>query len=544
MKLKIFLMIFVFCIGFSFAINLNPILDLPNENISISKTIIDSTAYKEFIKIGSIGIDKTINIKNIMNSNAKYVTKDSNFTLDNGIEIKIKDIFFDENVGTEKGAINIFVDLYFNNKKINANVLHFRISSIPEYSDWQNYEVMDFGIGLALPDKKKIETKIINDKLYFKIKFFSPNNMKKINSPLDIYNYCLNHYPEKSCLRYIPYYPRPNEISYENEKIVVIGPDNENTKKYFDNANNCYAILKDELDIDPALPVPIRLLNNITVNVAGATGIQMVSKNLKDENYCDTILLHEMSHYFITPWVINDVFNEGFATYFENKYTPLEETSLLKDNVIFTDNLHLMKNSLYLSLNTSDNYSLFFQYLLKENNEYEYINHFILHTGYATYLEQDPSLPIIYAKMDNNNLKVQFYNYKKINKKLLCINNGYQEKTGWQTENEILYSYFGANSAKGFAYLDNYLITDNYEEMYNTSACFWTEIFDNITIKDLVKEMKKYQKFNSKEFPFFEYLEKNNINVDLLSKKYGFSIKPQKSAYHYIYATKGNVGLY
>jgi hypothetical protein len=497
-----------------------------------------------------------------------YVANGDSVILSNGVKVKIESIKqINNNNEFDKNRMEIFLSFYVKNEKLNLAPVKTIIKAIPLHQGWKGYYWKDYGAEISLPNNN--EDIPVSFSTYpkpsYQIKFVSPNKLGQVNSPLDIYNYCTQSYDATSpnCLKYITYTPSNGEVKLSNTKVSVIGSDPEVVQWYFDQADACYDYIQEKLEIEPKFgPIPIRLVSdaNVAVSTLNAGIFYPYAKFVPNSNskVCGIKpLTHEMTHAFLNPAPLKDVFNEGLASMVEKSLQRVGETTLLEsDKEIGYQWTYLFPGVNTLGIKLSD----------MNNEEVVFVYGFYVAGQGWTYFQEQPSakvnhattilyyqdFPIIEIKEKNipeGKVKVNLYSHQPLFESLKCNGNNYQDYLGWNTEdNTVILADESINPEMIFLPLNEYL-GQNFPyqqyalQFYKTSACLWREIDEQIGTINVLTEMQDYQNYNQETFNLFEVLTDKGMDIEDLENRYGINFDEAGWQAYTSYSI-GNVGEY
>lgn len=509
--------------------------------------------------------------------------------LANGVDLKIRsiaklppesDLVFNDTL--------LFVDFSIQGERLNAAPVPIRLLAMPFVATKQNYAFQGYGATISLPggNGKTPSPYVMNPKTLqprYALNFQSPLPLtealpdpgEKVASGVDLFNYCLAHeqqdQPEEAiylhCLYLVSYTPLAGEMKLANDQISLIGPADQPdvVNDYFKQASICYALIQQQLQIEPLfLPIPIRITNQkkgggVTTSLNGVL-IGVKGKPLGGGTKCaEPVLSHEMVHYFVAPAPLQNIYDEGLATTVEwGIVQPLTVKLLATDFEIskppvlippYDNKLLLQANTLYQEpFDVTDR--AVFQYGNQIQGVFQPIGKpFSVAVGNATAVD-NPNVPIIHLKeavksplpLGAPTTKLDLYASDSLVSGLRCRLNGYQENIGWMTETgTTLYADEKINPILPFAPLSKYN-PKNYLSFYKTAACFWREIDQQSGLGVVMKGLRKYQGFKNTPFPFFDLLSAQGIDIAALKQKFGINADaPNVSAYMPL---SGNLGQY
>jgi hypothetical protein len=535
--------------------------DEPSDNSKSSVNPKDIKSIKDILLVNEYTKPKTFK-----NDGTYFVGNKDIVELSNNIVVKIEDMkITEETDGFSLNGVELYLSFFLKAKKINPVPLRVLMKAVPPNDVWFGYYFEGYGVRISLPTENMdipVKSKYRMLLNTYELSFSSVEELGLVTSTTDLYQYCLNknlgdEKAEIGCLLYSPYDPQGNEVKISNSKVSVIGPNEETVQWYFSQANACYNYLNNNLEIDPLFgPIPIRLLNNLPVNLnSGLTGIYLVSYSFNSEsnpNICsNSILLHEMTHNFLVPAPIQDIFNEGLATVQEYSIAKNNDITMNQSNVLVTqDTITFILGNLGIkykgtTILDGEIKAVIEVGILNTNDWISVEGDKTVGVGKAIRLESNsnflPILKIEEISEDFSSIVVSLYNPATPIVNVNCAENGYYDYFGWETEEGTLQIETSNLILNEFVPLSKYLSEDYpyqtyYKQFYKTSSCFWKEIDEEIGIPLVTKEMQKYQNFKNEPFLFFEFLVDHGMDLDQLSIKYGITFADGgKKPYLYSY---------
>lgn len=501
--------------------------------------------------------------------------------LDNGVSIQIKQVnSFKSPYLQSLNGRQIFANFFIKGKKLNPAPVFIQLVAIPPIATWQGYEFRGYGVSIVLPTGNSIQQAPVSFELKsfqqrYGLTFTSPEKVGTVTSAVDLFNHCLAleapNLPEEvrylHCLYLIPYEPLPSEMKTVGGGISLIGPTDasEAVTAFFQEATACYDFIKEKLKMEPLfLPVPIRLVGGKKMGAAITSpdfGILLpfnpnTSPPVPDGSCQQTMLLHELVHYFVAPAPIRSVYNEGLATLLQHSIEKLLPVKMITANlevpqtpVTIPGTGLLFKLALPVDASVPTDQATFQYGFLSQGIFQPFDKPIKAKEDKTTTAPYDNFVPLIQLKEihhDTPSATVALYSHAQLLPGLKCNNQGYQNAIGWTTDQgTTLAADETINPSELFMPLANYL-TPGYDQnilpFYNTAACLWQGIGEQIGLEAVMKEMKKYQNFKNLPFPFFDFLSAQGIDVATLKQKFG--IKPDEpNAPSYI-PLMGNVGQY
>jgi len=491
-------------------------------------------------------INSAIKISEHAGDGAYFVGSGDTVTLNNNIKVKINHIakITPSNQFT-KNELDLYLSFYLGETKLTPLPMRVKISSIPQNDGWLGYSFSGYAAVISIPTaNQEAELETISAPLKkYKLLFSSSSKIGTISSASQLYERCIADLPEQynksQCFIYTPYTPLQNEQQKSDEEISVIGPANL-VEPFFNAAKKCHAIIESAVGVNAAAPqVPIRIVNGLTTAVSSPTlGILVPqSMNISPDQSCNTIMLHEMAHFTISPAPIRNIFNEGFATYVTSLKPQIDVLTLKSADFEIDTNWKMLPQAgapvgIKLKAIDTQNGSVTLDYGMQIAGNWQSMQNteLKLFAGEAIVIYYDPYFPVIELQSaDLDSAKLRIYEHlspAKNSSTMICEDNGFREMLGWKNQDgEIVKAAGAINPLLPFAKLDTYLNggTASSEEFYKTAACFWESIDNAVGIKKVIAEMRKWQNYNNEPFDLMNFLSLNGMNIDEILQTFGLS---------------------
>ncbi len=253
-------------------------------------------------------------------------------TAKNGISLKVIKIVENEpNFFQCCGTHKTYYDIYIGSNKINL---------LPQVYQWNKYDnyLTDWAVKIEIAPKHMVK----DGKKKVVITFTSVED-GPITSCEDLYDLCLGYgYKHGTCKIYCADEPLEKEVVKVKEDVTVfVDPLYEGYGEYIaDQTFHCKEKLKEIITINPYLSSFFVHIYpaNVGSFVTGEKGIDWTVfpggdvdfyNSQQPKGFCDNPkLVHELVHYFMMPFPVRSIINEGFATYMQHKTGILDIPSL------------------------------------------------------------------------------------------------------------------------------------------------------------------------------------------------------------------------